>query len=120
MAKPIDLKNAELLVKSIRDSFTHEPIEKITSYTETNRKKILLDLQEKQDILKMRYRWSNWLLGVIVAIVGIDFVIIFFVGFELINFHSDIFMPLFIGDSLIKTLGLAIIVVKFLFDDKQH
>lgn len=77
-----------------------------------------LMLEEWLDILKMRRRWSNWLLWVIIAVVAFDFFVVIAVGFGWMSFKEGYIVPFFVGESLIKTLGLAIIVVKFLFNEK--
>lgn len=77
----------------------------------------LLAIKEWNDVIEMRKSWSYWLLRTIMLIVVFDFFVIVMVGFKLMKFEGYI-MPFFIGESLIKTLGLAIIVVKFLFNEK--
>ncbi|PIZ55627.1 hypothetical protein COY23_04545 [bacterium (Candidatus Torokbacteria) CG_4_10_14_0_2_um_filter_35_8] len=77
--------------------------------------------EEKRDIIRMRGQWSRWILACIVGIVILDYFVVFFLGFGWIKFGSGYTVPLFIGESLIKIFGLAIIVVKFLFErDKKE
>lgn len=77
-----------------------------------------LILKEWDDVIRMRRKWSNWLLVAIFAIITFDFFIIICVGFRWMTFEKGYIVPFFIGESLIKTLGLALIVVKFLFNEK--
>lgn len=75
----------------------------------------ILIRQEKEDIMDMRRNWSKWILGTIVAIVLLDFILIFLLGFKLVDFEGWEF-PAFIADGVIKIIGLAAIVVNFLFN----
>lgn len=78
---------------------------------------IQLRAQEKKEILDMRKIWSRWLLGVVVAIVAFDFIVIIAVGFHWMTFSDGYVVPFFIVESFLKTIGLAIIVVRFLFNN---
>lgn len=64
----------------------------------------------------MRSRWSFWILASIIAITLFDFFIVAGLGFGFIHFDQQFIIPAFIGESLIKTIGLAYIVVNFLFN----
>lgn len=75
-------------------------------------------LKEWKDVITMRRIWSYSLLGTIVTIVGFDFFVILSVGYKWMIFDKGYIVPFFVGESLIKTLGLALIVVKFLFNEK--
>lgn len=70
--------------------------------------------QEKMNIIEMRKKWSEWILGCIVGIVIFDGVVIFLLGLNVIEFNGHL-APIFIGESLLKMFGLAYVVVKFLF-----
>jgi len=91
--------------------------EKIT-FLQRENNNTQLDLKERNDIIRMRRRWANWLLVAILAIIVFDFFVIACVGFGWMKFNKGYIIPFFVGESLIKTLGLAIIVVKFLFNEK--
>jgi hypothetical protein len=75
-----------------------------------------LELDEKQDIMLMRKSWSKWILWSIIFIVVCDEVIIFLIGFNRLNFQNGYAVPAFIGESIIKIIVLAVIIVKFLFN----
>ena len=64
----------------------------------------------------MRKRWSGWLLGCIVGIVIFDAIFIILLGRGVVVFGDQKIVFSFIIESLVKIAGLAIIVVKFLFD----
>ncbi len=75
--------------------------------------------KEKKEIIAMRRQWSKWLLIAVIAIVIFDFLVVLLVGLGWMEFAADFVLPIFIADSLIKTIGLALIVVKFLFNEKS-
>lgn len=75
-----------------------------------------IQAEEKMAIIDMRSTWSVWLLRAIVAITLFDFVVIVAVGLHWFNFSENYIVPIFIGDSFLKTIGLALIVVGFLFN----
>jgi len=72
--------------------------------------------KERLDIMAMRRMWSKWLLFVIISIVAFDFFVILAVGFEWMKFSEGYIVPFFVGESFLKTIGLALIVVGFLFN----
>lgn len=72
--------------------------------------------EERRDILRMRKVWSLWILVSILLIVIFDIFIVLALGFGWIHFEQDFILPTFIAESLIKIFGLALIVVKFLFN----
>lgn len=72
--------------------------------------------KEWNDIIKMRKCWSYWLLGIIATITFFDFSVVVCVGFGWMNFERNYIIPFFIGESFLKTIGLAVIVVGFLFN----
>lgn len=74
-----------------------------------------LRAEERQNIIDMRRDWSVWVLRCIVAIVATDILGMFLLGFHVLSFDSQWFVPTFIADSLVKVLGLAFIIVRFLF-----
>lgn len=82
---------------------------------ENNREEAILSRKERADIMKMRKSWSRWILACIVAIVFLDFVLIFLLGYKSITLDGLAF-PAFIADGVIKIIGLAAIVVNFLFN----
>jgi len=74
-----------------------------------------LRAEERKNIIEMRKNWSRWMLFCIVFIVLFDVVLISLLGFHVISFESQWVIPAFIADNLAKVLGLAAIIVKFLF-----
>jgi uncharacterized membrane protein YcjF (UPF0283 family) len=83
-------------------------------------KKLEKKIQEMDDILKMRKNWSKFIMIALGVILGVDILIIGSLGLNWISFEEGYFIPVFVGDSLIKFAGLSIIVVKFLFKDKNN
>ena len=81
--------------------------------------RVMAILEERMELRSMRLRWSNWILGCIVAIVVVDFILVGSVGFGLAKFPDSFTLPAFLGESIINIIGLAVIIVKFLFSDKN-
>jgi len=78
----------------------------------------MLLAQEKQDIIAMRKKWSGWILLCIVLIVIYDMVMIPLIGvgvFAPQDEGAKWLIGLLITENLAKVLGLAYIVVNWLF-----
>jgi|SRR3989344_3713610 len=74
-------------------------------------------LDEHQEIIKMRGRWSTWLLIILVIIVLFDIFFVFSLGYKWIDFGNDgNLVKWVIGENLVKVIGLVYIVINFLFD----
>jgi len=86
---------------------------------EYSRLRIQAILEERKEVRNMRIRWSNWILGCIVAIVAVDFLLVGAVGFGWAKFPDGYTLPAFLGESIINIIGLAVIIVRFLFSDKK-
>ena len=82
---------------------------------DAERAKTLVWLDEQKDIGKMRRYWSGWLLASIVAIVFFDFIFVILLGVGILSFQNQNTVFAFIVENLVKIAGLALIVVKFLF-----
>ncbi len=74
-------------------------------------------LEERKELRNMRIRWSNWILICIIAIVIFNFLVVSFVGFGIVTFPEENILPAFLAQSLINVIGLAIIIVKYLFSN---
>ena len=72
--------------------------------------------ERDRSINKMRERWSCALLWSIVGIITFDALFSLLLGFKVIHFDDEKLVIAFIIESLVKIGGLAVIVVKFLFD----
>ncbi len=70
---------------------------------------------ERRDLIRFRERWSNWTLSFVGLIVFSNVLIVFLMGFGILRFENQNIIPYFVGDSVIKTIGLAYIIVHFLF-----
>ena len=86
---------------------------------ELDRDEALLISTERRELITMRSRWSNWILIVIVAISVFDMLLIGLIGGGIWVFTDNFAIPLFIGESLVKLLGLAFLIVHYLFDHKS-
>ena len=90
----------------------------LLSSLEKEKTESFLEAMEKEDIINMRRLWSNFLLAVVLFVVIFDSII--FIGIGRSWFiYDDRVVPVFIVESLLKILGLALIVVKFLFNEKS-
>lgn len=103
---------------NLSDSNINLETERKITFLQRERNNAQLDLKERNDIIKMRGHWAYWILWAVIAIIGFDFFVIICVGFSWMKFDKGYIVPFFVSESLIKTLGLAIIVVKFLFNEK--
>ena len=74
-----------------------------------------LRAKERKELIEMRGKWSSWVLCLLVFIVGVDTLFVYLVGLNLLKFSNDYIVPTFIGEGLMKTIGLAYIIVNFLF-----
>lgn len=88
---------------------------KLEKEEEENRDDLKLRNIELEYIITLRNRWSNWLLGVIVVIIVVDLFIMISVGFGWMT-YTKTHIIVFIFESILKIVGLAYIVVNFLFD----
>ncbi len=89
------------------------------SNLEFDKARIELLIREKDEIIRMRRMWSITILVAIIGITVFDIIVITLLGIGLMRFSEGYIVPAFIAESLLKTLGLAAIVVNFLFDHKS-
>lgn len=71
---------------------------------------------EHADVIRMRKYWSLIVLIVIMFVVGFDSAIILLYGLGWIEFESETLVMFFLGEGLFKVIGLALIIVGFLFN----
>lgn len=114
----IDKKEALKIIKKTKPISFDNILDKY-NFLEKKKTKAELDAEEKEDIIKLRRRWSNWILACIILIAISDIAIVFFIGLGLLKFQNNYALPAFIGESIIKIIVLAIIIVKFLFNSNQ-
>ena len=115
----VNIKSAKEILDTLPACSVAEPnleLEKKFSQLERNKNEAQILAQERLDIMGMRKMWSKWLLVVIISIVAFDFFVILAVGFEWMKFSEGYIVPFFVGESFLKTIGLALIVVGFLFN----
>lgn len=82
---------------------------------ENDKQQAELRAEEYKQILSLRKSWSKWILIAVCVIIFSDVILIFFIGAGWLKFTNDIVVPFFIGESFLKTIGLALIIVNFLF-----
>jgi hypothetical protein len=70
---------------------------------------------EKSGVINMRAYWSKWILACIVVIVVFDCYLMLALGYGWASYSNATFIPVFIGESILKIFGLAYIVVNYLF-----
>lgn len=75
-----------------------------------------LKAQEKKELILMRGRWSTGVFLLLIFIIVTDTLFIYAVGLGWLHFENSFIIPTFIGEGLIKTIGLAYIIVRFLFN----
>jgi len=74
-----------------------------------------LKLQEKSEFLEFRRQWSHYLLILLVAIVVFNAIFLLAVGKNILTFTDEWLVRIIISGSFLEVLGLAKIVVDFLF-----
>jgi len=76
-----------------------------------------LVLEEKSDFLSLRKWWSKALLIVVYIIVVFDMVFLVLVGLGVLQYHDEWLVRLILAGNFVEVLGLAKIVVDFLFKE---
>jgi hypothetical protein len=114
-AVPIGISEALTIVQG---GETRDPdIGKIEATLDFDALRVMSILEEHRELRKMRLQWSRWILGCIVAIVVFDFLLITAAGFNIVRYENSYIIPAFLGESIINIIGLAVVIVKFLFSD---
>ena len=83
------------------------------------RERLKIRNEGHDNINRMRVHWSIGLLVLIFLIIIVDLFIVVMVGWEKFTFTGSQ-LPLFAGQSILKIMGMAWIVVGFLFDKKYY
>ena len=76
-----------------------------------------LKIQEKSEFLSYRRQWSRYLLTLLVVIVVFNAAFLVSIGVELLTFKDEWLVRIIITGSFVEVLGLAKIVVDFLFKE---
>ena len=76
-----------------------------------------LRLREKSEFLAFRKQWSVYLLILVIAIVVFNAVFLVAVGKQWLKFQDEWLVRIIISGSFVEVLGLAKIVVDFLFKE---
>jgi len=102
---------------SIQDALTTTSEYNIPRGADYSNVKDRLFVREKEDILGMRKYWSRWLLVCIIVILAFDMFVVLSIGYNWMSFSKEYLIPVFVGESMLKIAGLALIVVRFLFKE---
>lgn len=95
---------------------------KITSQAAEERVSVKLQyeelrLREKAEFLEFRKKWSNYLLMLVLFIVFFNSLFLILVGYQIISFEDEWLVRIIVTGSFVEVLGLAKIVVDFLFKE---
>lgn len=73
-------------------------------------------LQGISDFYRSRRQWSGFLIGCIAVSLLFQMVLTFLVGFKILDFTQyQWFLPIVASENFVQIVGLAIIVLKWLF-----
>lgn len=106
-------QNPSVLIDAVS---IHNDIKRRNLEEASNRAEI--KAERGRDINAMRKHWSSALLWSIVGIIIFDAIFSVLLGLNILKFTDQRLILAFIFENLIKIAGLAIVVVKFLFDPK--
>lgn len=104
----------QFLNENPEEILDHFEVEKVRRGLENDSRRAELFQIEKSEIIGMRADWSKFILIAIIAIIAFDFIIITLIGLDIMTFNGLI-IPAFLTESLFKVIGLAYIIVRFLF-----
>ena len=114
-------KERELFLDATKDESVeikdHHETERIMASLEQDNQLAVIHIEELEGIVSMRRTWSTWLLSAIMLVVIFDIFLILAIGTGFLTFEANYFVPVFVSESLLKIFGLAVIVVKFLFNE---
>jgi hypothetical protein len=94
----------------------------IIQEAETEQKQFALQLQElrlkeKSEFLNFRRQWSTYLLSLVVIIVVFNALFLIAIGMKILQFDDEWLVRIIFTGSFVEVLGLAKIVVDFLFKE---
>jgi len=75
------------------------------------------DIEEKEnkDILKIRHRWADWILFLIVLIVLFDMLLVILIGTKQFDFTDPSIVIAVITDNFLKIVGLGYLITREIF-----
>jgi hypothetical protein len=91
--------------------------EELISLSEMSEDFVELKYQERAEYLQFRRRWSMALLGVVYIIVFFDILFLLAVGSGILQYQDEWLVRLIFVGNFIEVVGLARIVVDFLFKE---
>lgn len=86
---------------------------------EQDLRKYELELERYRDYSHFRKTWSMAILGFVIVILCINILFIFFMGFNVWHFQDEWIPRIIFSGNFLEILGLAKIVVDFLFPNPQ-
>jgi len=91
-----------------------------TTFADANMEleELRLKIQEKSEFLSYRKQWSKYLLLLLVAIVVFNAAFLVSIGLGWLTFADEWLVRIIITGSFVEVLGLAKIVVDFLFKEQ--
>lgn len=98
----------------IEETVTEEALQEEAKYKIQLRE---LRLKEKSEFLEFRKNWSKILLSLVIAIVVFNALFLIAVGIGWLTFHDEWLVRIITTGSFVEVLGLAKIVVDFLFKE---
>ncbi len=76
------------------------------------------ELNEIDQVLSLRGRWSSWLITWISALITFQILLTIAVGWPGGGFNYQAhpyFLPLVIGQNVVQVVGMSVVIVKFLY-----
>ncbi|MEK7128007.1 MAG: hypothetical protein AAB933_00380 [Patescibacteria group bacterium] len=111
-AKPEDIVSK---LESSDASVSESKFDWLTELQEESDKVETIEDKENQGIIKMRDRWSNWILFLIVLIVLFDMTLVIFLGSGVWNFTNPSIVIVVITDNFLKIVGLGYLITRSIF-----
>lgn len=109
-------------INSERKSITPTEIYSNEDEIKIERMRVELDTlhSSRQQIMKLRARWSYFILLLLLLIVLYEAILVVLIGLDILVFVDyEWLIEIVIGGSIAQILGLPIIVAKFLFNPKS-
>jgi hypothetical protein len=114
----------EDIVSKLEESGGTETIESALDWLEKLKEKgeraETLEELENKGILKMRTRWSNWVLILIGTIVVFDIILVWFYGSGIWSFENPNVVIAVITDNFLKIVGLGFLITREIFKKIYH
>ena len=93
--------------------------EKVLNYRKIEYNKAETELQGLKDFYELRKQWSNLIKGCIIELLASQILIIILIGRNVLVYNSTVVISIFFAETFAQIIGLAILVVKFLFKENK-